>query len=156
MQGTGLYIAIAILGGMAVPVLAAINAAYGQAIGSVHWASITLCAVAALSILFVWLLSGTPIPTMEAFGRASWWHVFAGCFFMIYVVSITYVAPKIGLANAIILVVVAQIFTATLIDHFGLFGAAVQKLDWKRSLGIVLLIGGVALARSPSSSGAEG
>lgn len=156
MQGTALYIAIAIIGGMAVPVLAAINAAYGQAIGSVHWASLTLCAVAALSIVFVWLLSGAPMPTAEAFGRASWWHFFAGCFFMIYVVSITYVAPKIGLANAIILVVVAQIFTATLIDHFGLFGAAVQALDWKRSLGIVLLIAGVALARSPSSSGAEG
>ena len=41
-----------------------------------------------------------------------WWHYTAGCFFAIYVVSITFVAPKIGLGNAIILVVVAQIFTA--------------------------------------------
>ena len=137
MSGSALHIAIAILGGMAVPVLAAINAAYGQAIGSVHWASLTLCAVAALSIVVVWIIAGAPMPAAADFARASWWHFFAGCFFMIYVVSITFVAPRIGLANAIILVVVAQIFTATLIDHFGLFGAAVQHLDWRRSLGPV-------------------
>lgn len=147
------YALIAILGGVAVPFLASINAAYGQAIGNVYWASITLCLVAIATILAITLFNGTPIPTRAQIGQASWWHFAAGCFFTVYVVSITWVAPKIGVGNAIIFVVVAQIFTAVIIDHFGLFGAAVQSLDWKRALGVMLLVAGVALAKSAPATG---
>lgn len=146
------YGAIALLGGAAVPFLAAINAAYGTAIGNVPYAALTLCAVAFLTVLGTIVASGTAMPTMDALKGASWWHFAGGCFFAVYVVSITFVAPKIGLANAIILVVVAQIFTAVLIDHFGLMGAAVQKLDWTRALGVVFLIAGVWLARSQTTT----
>ena len=151
-----LWAAIAFVGGIAVPLLASINAAYGQAIGNVWWASLTLCAVAFVTILMVSLLAGSPLPQLSDFGEARWWHVFAGCFFAVYVTAITYVAPKIGVGNAIIFVVVAQIFTAVLIDHFGLFGAAIQTMSWQRALGIVFLIAGVALARSVSSPPAPG
>lgn len=146
--------ALAILGGIAVPILASINAAYGQAIGNVYWASMTLCVVAFLTILAVAILSGAPVLRIPDLSQVSWWHVLGGCFFAVYVVTITYVAPKIGVGNAIILVVVAQIFTAVTIDHFGLLGAATQTLDWKRALGVAFLIVGVALAKSaPSGAG---
>ncbi len=145
--------ALAILGGIAVPILASINAAYGQAIGNVYWASMTLCVVAFLTILAVAIFSGAPL-RLPDLSQVSWWHVLGGCFFAVYVVTITYVAPKIGVGNAIILVVVAQIFTAVIIDHFGLLGAATQALDWKRALGVAFLIVAVALAKSaPSSAG---
>lgn len=144
---------LAVLAGVAVPILATINSAYGQAIGNVHWASLTLCVVAFMTILIVTLVSGVSSPDLAVFKNASWWHFLGGCFFAIYVVSITYVAPKIGVGNAIIFVVVAQVFTAVTIDHFGLLGASIQQLDWKRSLGIIFLIVGVALARSTPSLG---
>ena len=150
------YAAVAILGGIAVPFLASINAAYGQAIGNVYWASLTLCIVAFLTILLIVVVTGGAAPSWEALRGASWWHFTAGCFFTIYVVAITYVAPKIGVGNAIIFVVVAQIFTAVIIDHFGFFGATVQQLDWKRALGVVFLVAGVALAKSQTSSAAGG
>ncbi len=142
---------LAVLAGVAVPILATINSAYGQAIGNVHWASLTLCIVAFVTILLVTLVSGVTVPSIEVFKTVPWWHFLGGCFFAIYVVSITYVAPKIGVGNAIIFVVVAQVFTAVTIDHFGLLGASIQQLDWKRSLGIIFLILGVALARSTPS-----
>lgn len=148
------YSFLAIIAGIAVPILASINAAYGQAIGNVNYASLTLPVVAFLTILLIIVVTRTEPPTLAEFGQASWWHFTAGCFFTVYVVAITFVAPKIGVGNAIIFVVVAQIFTAVTIDHFGLFNAAVQHLDWKRALGIVFLIVGVALARStPSTAG---
>ena len=145
--------ALAILGGIAVPILASINAAYGQAIGNVYLASLTLCVVAFLTILAVAILSGAPL-RLPDLSQVHAWHLLGGCFFAVYVVTITYVAPKIGVGNAIILVVVAQIFTAVIIDHFGLLGAATQTLDWKRALGVAFLIIGVALAKSaPASAG---
>lgn len=148
------YALIALAGGAAVPFLAVINASFGQQIGSVWLAALTLCVVAFVSILAVAAVSG--LPALSAALAGKWWHYTAGCFFAVYVVSITFVAPRIGLANAIILVVVAQIFTAVTIDHFGLFGTQVQKLDWKRALGVVFLIVGVVLARSQSTQGQTG
>ena len=147
-----LYSFLAVLAGVAVPILASINSAFGQTIGNVHWASLTLCVVAFITILIVTMASGVSMPSLATFQQASWWHFFGGSFFAVYVVLITFVAPKIGLGNAIIFVVVAQMFTAVTIDHFGLLGAAVQQLDWKRILGIAFLIAGVALARSVPSS----
>lgn len=152
-----LYVAIALAAGAAVPFLASINAAFGQTIGSAYWASMVLCVVAFVTILGVALAAGAGLPARQLFAEAPWWHYAAGCFFTIYVVSITFVAPKIGLGNAIVLVVVAQIFTAVAIDHFGLFGARVQPLDWRRALGVALLVAGVALAKSqPVSAPAQG
>ena len=147
-----LYMGIGLLAGVAVPFLASINAAFGQAIGNVWWASMMLCAVAFVTILGVSLATGSGLPGSSTLAGASWWHVTAGCFFTVYIVSMTFVAPRIGLGNAIILVVVAQIITAVLIDHFGLLGAAVAPLDWKRALGVAFLIAGVVLARSQSAT----
>ena len=143
-----LYVAIGLLAGVAVPLLASINAAFGQAIGNVWWASLALCAVAFVTILGVSLATGSGLPGPSAFAGAAWWHVTAGCFFTVYIVSMTFVAPRIGLGNAIVLVVVAQIVTAVVIDHFGLLGAPVTPLDWKRALGVAFLVAGVVLARA--------
>ena len=152
-NATFFYSFLAVIAGIAVPILATINSAYGQTIGNVHWASLTLCVVAFITIMTVTFLSGVTMPDLAVFKTVPWWQYLGGCFFAVYVVLITYVAPKIGLGNAIIFVVVAQIFTAVTIDHFGLLGAAVQALDWKRALGIVFLIIGIALARSSSTAG---
>ena len=148
MSGQILGYSIAFVAGIAVPFLAAINAAFGQTIGSVYGAALVLCCVAFAAIFVVAYASGATLPTISQLRGASWWHFAAGLFFAVYVVSITFVAPKIGVGNAIIFVVVAQIFTAVIIDHFGLFGAAVREIDLKRIAGAGLLVAGIALARS--------
>jgi len=42
---------------------------------------------------------------------------------------ITVIIPKLGVANAIGLIVTGQIICAVIIDHFGLFGATVITID---------------------------
>lgn len=148
MSGQVLGFAIAFFAGVSVPFLAAINAAFGQEIGSVYGAALVVCCVGFAIIFVVSYASGSALPSVSQLARAPWWHFAPGLFFAVYVVSITYVAPKIGVGNAIIFVVVAQIVTAVIIDHFGLFGAAVSAIDVKRIVGVALLIAGVALARS--------
>jgi len=143
-----IYALIAISAGIAVPILASINASYGQIIGNVNIAALTLACIAAITILIVVIVSGTKIPDADVFSKTSWWHFTAGCLIAWYILSITFIAPRFGVGNAIIFVVVAQMFTAITIDHFGLFGAAVQALDIKRVSGLIFLIIGVALAKS--------
>jgi transporter family-2 protein len=63
------------------------------------------------------------------------------------VIAITFLAPRLGVGNAIRLVVTGQIVAAVTIDHVGAFGAVVQRLTMGRAIGAVLMIIGVILAR---------
>jgi len=44
-------------------------------------------------------------------------------------------------------VLVGQIISATLIDHFGLFGAAVTQINLTRAVGLAFMVGGIGLTR---------
>jgi transporter family-2 protein len=55
--------------------------------------------------------------------------------------------PRLGVGNAIRLVVTGQIVAAVIIDHVGTFGAVVQRLTMGRAIGVVLMIIGVIPAR---------
>ncbi len=147
LNNTTFYVLLSIFAGIAVPIMATINASYGQTIQNVYFAAFTLLCVGAITCFFLILFKNTPLPTLETLSKAHWWHFTAGMFFICYIVSITYVAPKFGVGNAITFVVVAQIFTASAIDHFGLFDAKVHNLDFKRTLGIIFLVIGVFLAQ---------
>lgn len=136
------------MGGVAVPFLASISATYGQTINNVYFAALTVCVVAFVSIFTLMLIVGSGVPTKASFQNVEPWHLIGGMFFAIYVVSMTFVAPKIGLGNAIVLVVVAQMFTAVTFDHFGLMGAVMQHITPKRICGLMLLCAGVVLSRT--------
>jgi transporter family-2 protein len=68
-----------------------------------------------------------------------------------YVVSITYVAPRFGLGNAIFFVLLGQLLSAAVIDHFGLFNAAETRLNVMRVAGLLVMAGGVWLTQVASA-----
>jgi transporter family-2 protein len=58
---------------------------------------------------------------------------------------ITVITPKLGVSNAIGLIVTGQIICAIIIDHFGLFGATVRTIDAQRLIGAAMIIGEIYL-----------
>ena len=73
-------------------------------------------------------------------------HYFLGGLLVIfYILSITWVAPKFGIANAISFVLLGQLISMTLIDHFSLFDSIRYELSLQRSIGLILMIMGVFL-----------
>ena len=73
-------------------------------------------------------------------------HLFlAGLFVAFYVLSVTFVAPRFGVGNAVFCVLLGQMIAATLIDQFGLFGAAVHTVSLIRAAGIIAMVGGLVL-----------
>jgi uncharacterized membrane protein YdcZ (DUF606 family) len=60
-----------------------------------------------------------------------------------YVLSITFIAPKFGVGNAVFCVLLGQLVSAAAIDHFALFGAAQNSLNLVRSSGIAVMALGV-------------
>ena len=64
-----------------------------------------------------------------------------------YILSITSLAPRFGVGNAILFAVTAQLLTSALIDHFALAGATVRPLTTMRAMGLFIVVAGVIITR---------
>lgn len=136
---------IMLAAGIGIPVLAALNARLGANIGSPAAAAFILFIVALSATCLVMLITGPAALTRLA-GQP--WHLFlAGLLVAFYVLSITFVAPHFGVGNAVFFVLLGQLVSAALIDHFGLFGAAQSPLTLLRAGGILVMAMGVALTQ---------
>jgi transporter family-2 protein len=143
------YAAIMLAAGIGVPVLAALNAQLGGRIGAPAAAASVLFAIALLASVGVLLITAGPTPLRSLVGQPA--HLFlGGVLVAFYVLSITWIAPRFGIGNAIFCVLLGQLLSAAAIDHFGLMGASPRPLDGLRILGLVLMAVGVALAQRHS------
>ncbi|WP_102109629.1 DMT family transporter [Oceaniglobus roseus] len=136
---------IMLASGIGIPLLATLNAQLGGRIASPVAAAIVLFSVAFLACLLVGLVTGlgglARLPGQPL-------HLFAGGLFVaFYVVSVTFIAPKFGVGNAIFFVLIGQLISAAVIDQFGLFGARQQSLTLARGAGIALMGLGVLLTQ---------
>ena len=144
---SGLY-ALMFVAGCAVPTMAAINASLGARLGSATLAVFVLCGVATLLAGLALLIT-----TQRASGWTDvpLWQWTGGALFLVYIFSATYAVPHIGLGNAIFLVLLGQLMTAAVIDHFGLLGAPVAPLSARRALGLVVMGVGCLLYTSDAA-----
>jgi bacterial/archaeal transporter family-2 protein len=146
-MGEGLrHAAVMVAAGMGIPVLAALNANLGLRIGSPVAAGVVLFAVAlgtALAVLVITggagVLSRLPDQPPVLF--------LGGCLVAFYILSITFVAPRFGLANAILFVLLGQLVSATVIDASGFMGLAARPVSGQRLVGLALMAAGVVLSQ---------
>jgi transporter family-2 protein len=140
------YAAIMLAAGIGIPVLAALNAQLGARIGSPPAAAIVLFTVAMLATVAVLLATGGMAALAQVPAQPK--HLLlAGLLVAFYVLSITWVAPRFGVGNAIFCVLLGQLVSAAIIDHFGLMGAAAKPIDLTRAAGLGLMAAGVLLAQ---------
>lgn len=136
------YAAIMLAAGIGVPLLAALNAQLGGRIGSPAAAAVILFAVAFLGAVAVMVATAGTAALATAPAQPP--RLFLGGLLVaFYVLSITWVAPRFGLGNAITCVLLGQLLSAAVIDQFGLFGAIVRELTPARALGLALMAIGV-------------
>lgn len=135
---------IMLAAGIGIPVLAALNAALGQRLGSPVAAGVVLFLVALTATLVIFALSGA---SLKGVGTAPPHLFLAGTLVAFYVLSITWVAPSFGIGNAVFFVLIGQLISAAAIDHFGLFGAQVHPLTLARATGIGVMAAGVFLTQ---------
>ncbi len=135
------HILIMLAAGVGIPVLAALNAALGRHIGSPAVAATVLFVVALGTAAIVAMLTN-PGAASKLAGAPK--HLFlAGTLVAFYVLSITWIAPTMGVGNAVFFVLLGQLISAAAIDHFGLFTAQASPLTLTRTAGIALMAAGV-------------
>jgi len=142
---TTAYALTMLAAGIGIPVLAALNAGLGTRLGSPVAAAAILFIVALCTTLLVLALKGAPA-LADVITAPK--HLFlAGLLVAFYILSITIIAPKFGVGNAVFFVLLGQLISAALIDHFGLFGARISPLSLSRGAGIALMAAGVFLTQ---------
>ena len=136
---------IMLAAGLGIPILASLNAALGQFIGSTVVAVIVLLGVAFLSICLISLTTNN-FPMTKLIEAPK--HLFiAGFFVVFYMLSVTAIAPHFGIGNAIFFVLLGQLISAAFIDHFALFGSSGSALTLTRATGLALMSLGVWLTQ---------
>ena len=141
-----LFIFMAILAGMTMPVQSGINAQLQY-----HWAQSSILAatvsfaVGTLGLIAVLLIMRIPLPALS--GKTAVWHWMGGLLGAYFVTVMAFLAPRLGAAALVGLILAGQIGISLVLDHFGLIGYAQKSINWQRVLGIALVGGGVFLIR---------
>jgi bacterial/archaeal transporter family-2 protein len=141
------YIALSTVGGILIPIMAALSGALGRTLDN-PWAAAAIVSIGATALVLAFtLLTGSMSVSWETLKQARPLQLLAGVGFAFYLLSITWVGPRFGIGNAVMFVLGGQIVSSALIDHFGLFGAPHKPIDLLRATGLVVMAIGIAIAQ---------
>ncbi|MFT3911959.1 MAG: DMT family transporter [Ferruginibacter sp.] len=145
MKNDLIYLLLALITGALIPVQAATNVAFSKSIGNPFITCLMVFIVGLIGMILFTILSKTSLPSPAQLTAAPLYGYLGGIIVAIYVVMITMLVPRIGVATAIAFIVTGQIFCAVAIDHFGLFNVHVRHIDMTRIAGMLLMVGGIYL-----------
>lgn len=141
------YIALSTVGGILIPIMAALSGGLGRTLDN-PWAAAAIVSAGAFALVLAFTLAtGSMNVSWDALKQAKPLQVLAGVGFAYYLLSITWVGPRFGIGNAVMFVLAGQIISSAVIDHFGLFGAPQKPIDLLRASGLVIMAAGIAIAQ---------
>jgi len=141
------YILLAIAAGFCLPTQAGINAQLNLWSRSAILTATISFAVGTIGLAVYTLILRTPWPTGAGIARHPWWIWSGGLLGAFLVASTVVLAPKLGAASMISLIVAGQMLSSIVLDHFGWIGYPIHPISVFRMLGVLLLVGGVVLIR---------
>jgi transporter family-2 protein len=142
------FVLLAMVIGASVVVQASINGELRFLVGDPYRTALISTTV---STLFLIVLStvvvGRPVPDGSVFTDAPWWMWVGGVLGAIYVAAAAVLISKLGSAVMFTLIILGQLVTAVVMDHFGMIGLDRHPVTAPRIIGISLVLIGVVLVR---------
>jgi transporter family-2 protein len=152
VNNTVFYASLMFVAGIGIPIMAALNGGLGAKLQSPPLAT-TILLLVGLAISVTYLLAAEGMPAELYEPNTPWYYYFGGFFVVFYILSITWVAPRFGVSNAVSFVLLGQLIAMSFIDHFGLIGSPQYSLSIQRVSGLLLMAAGVfmVLNKVPSA-----
>ena len=141
------YAIWAFAAGALIPLMAILNVGLARAAGGQLQATVILFATGLIASLLLAVITTVRLPDLHALVRVAPHQYAGGVIVGFYVLSITFLAPRFGVGNAILFAVTAQLMTSALIDHFALAGATLRPLTTMRAVGLLIVIAGVVITQ---------
>ncbi len=142
-----LYLALALLAGVATALQPAINAKFAQHAGAKVYGGVINFAVGLLAMLVVTAAFRPGVPRAESLGAGPWWMWAGGLCGAFFVTLALVLVPKVGAANYLAAMIVGQLIASMVLDHYGLLGLAVREISVQRVAGVALMLGGLVLIK---------
>lgn len=127
----------AAVSGIAMAIQGSLNTALSKKIGLVP-GTFTVHLVGAIFAL-VLLLFGVGKSQWQELPQVPWYNFIGGVLGVGIVYGVMIGIEKIGVAKATTAIIIGQMSTAALVDHFGWFGLEPVPFNWWKGVGIVLM-----------------
>lgn len=140
------YLLFAFAIGCAIPLQAAINNQLkGYVGGGALMAALVSFAVGTV-VLAVFATGGvSKWRSLAGLADVKWWHLMGGFLGALFVFGTTFLAPRIGVAKMLSLLIAGQVIVSLVMDHEGWLGLAVREMSFTRVAGGLLVIAGAML-----------
>jgi transporter family-2 protein len=140
-----MFIVVALLIGMLLPLQAGINAQLRDVLGHPVLAALISFTVGTAVLIGATFLMRAPWSGLARLPETPWTLWTGGAIGATYVFTAIILAPRLGAATLIALTVTGQMVGSLVIDHYGLAGYPVHPISIWRIIGGALLMAGVAL-----------
>ena len=133
---------IGLIGGAAVGIQGPIAGAMGQRIGGYASSLVVHVGGAIISGAVLLAIGGEQIREWRSL---PWYMLGAGVFGVILYQTINLTLPRLGATTMVMLIIVGQLITGVIIDHFGWLGLTARPIDLPRLAGVIVLLAGAYL-----------
>ncbi|MDN5302130.1 MAG: bacterial/archaeal transporter family-2 protein [Thermoanaerobacteraceae bacterium] len=134
---------VAFMAGVAMATQGSMNSALSKAIG-LSEATFVVHFSATVVILII-LILGISHGNWGNYSQVPWYYYLGGFIGVLITYGVVVSIPKLGVAVATTAIIVGQVLTACLVDHFGFFGLEKIPFTWLKFLGLVFLSIGAKL-----------
>lgn len=136
------YALLICIAGISIPIMAALQSRLGTMLHSTSLATTMLfLLVAVVSLIYLFLSGGLSKNSVQE--QIPIFYYFDCLLVVFYILSITWVAPEFGVDNTISLVLLGQLISIVVIDHFSLLGVIRSSLSIERLIGLIFMVIGV-------------
>lgn len=137
----------ALIAGAVLPLQAGLNVQLGKAVHQPIFAAFASFLIGTIALFLYLLILKFDFSTMSEAKTVSPVVWLAGILGAFYVAVVILLAPKLGVALTFVLIVAGQMAVSLILDHYGLLGMPIKKINFPRIIGLVCLIIGVLLIR---------
>ncbi|MEM1183792.1 MAG: DMT family transporter [Planctomycetota bacterium] len=147
------WIVVAIALGVFLPLQPLINAELRRSAGgSGFFGASVNNLVGLVGVIVCWLAFKPEFPSVSSLGAAPWWSWTGGLIGGAFVVLTLLMAPKLGVVLMFSLMLVSQMISSLVVDHFGIANAPVREATFMRIAGVALVILGVVFVQLGTQS----
>lgn len=135
----------AVAGGIALAIQSGVNSTLRSYLPHPVYAVAISFAIGTVVALVYAAAARAGTPDWAALRAAPWWVWTGGALGVVYVMGTVVVAPRLGAAALMGLLMGSLLVTSLVLDHFGLVGLPVKEVNTLRLVGAALLVVGAVL-----------
>lgn len=134
-------LALALSVSLLIPFQGIITASLSQKLDNPYLSTVINFSKGLVIFLIALMLSMNSFPAVKKLSTIPWYLYLGGVVGSVFILNALFSLPKIGSMSFFALVILGQLITTLLVDHYEVFGVPIQRIDLTRVFRLLLLIG---------------